>query len=170
MIKLGRGVINLGEDNQESICIERLEGKMAAKKLARQGKGKNPMHDNVESAIDVQMEIQELRKQKQEHVRRQDDQFQFMYAAKQEQLTIRCKEVPIQCRREVSRIMAMKTTNMLLMQAEYIIGLQNDILAKRSGNSCLGQNFARHPIFVERPMNQTFGLSSTGIRRKKPRH
>ncbi|BFG29887.1 hypothetical protein CerSpe_161610 [Prunus speciosa] len=60
--------VNLGEDSQESTCIERPE--------------------------------------------------------EQEQLAIRHEEVLIQRRSEDSRIMAMDTTNMLPMQAEYIIGLQ----------------------------------------------
>ncbi|KAH0992133.1 hypothetical protein GBA52_003616 [Prunus armeniaca] len=53
-----------------------------------------------------------------------------MYVAEQEQLAIRREEVLIQPRSEDSRIMAMDTTNMLPMQAEYIIDLQRDILAK----------------------------------------
>ncbi|XP_034199642.1 uncharacterized protein LOC117614834 [Prunus dulcis] len=122
--------VNLGQDSQESRCIERPEGKKAAKRLASQRKGKNPMGGNAESAIDLQMEIQELRKQKLEHARIQDEQFQLMYVAKQEQLAIRREEVLIQRRSEDSRIMAMDTTDMLSMQAEYIIGLQKDILSK----------------------------------------
>ena len=58
----------------------------------------------------------------------------MLIASEQKQVTLREKEIEIQQRSEDAKIMAMDTSGMPPIQAEYFISLQKEILAKRAAS------------------------------------
>ena len=71
-----------------------------------------------------------------EHAHKEDEQFQLMYNAEQENIRLRKQELEIQVLKEDNAVMAIDTSTMEPMRAEYFRGLQQNIIAKRaaSGN------------------------------------
>ncbi|PRQ20791.1 putative glutathione transferase [Rosa chinensis] len=122
--------IDLADGNvegNESPCLERPIGKKAAKTLARKAKAK----EKVEAA---QSELGDYYALKVEHAHKEDEQFQLMYDAEQENIKLRKQELEIQVRKEDNAIMAIDTSTMEPMRAEYFRGLQQEIIAKRATN------------------------------------
>ncbi|KAK9935368.1 hypothetical protein M0R45_022471 [Rubus argutus] len=120
--------INLVDgDNEgnESPFLERPIGKKAAKISAKKAKTK----EKVDAS---QCELGEYYALKVEHTRKENEQFQLMYDAEQENIKLRKQELEILARKEDNAIMAMDTSSMEPMRAEYFRGLQSKIIAKRA--------------------------------------
>ncbi|XP_004293109.1 PREDICTED: glutathione S-transferase T3-like [Fragaria vesca subsp. vesca] len=103
-----------GQGNEAQGLVRPI-GKKAAKTLAKNAKA-------IEKVGAAQSELGDYYALKVEHARKEDEQFQLMYNVEQENIKLRKQELEIQVRKEDNTIMAMDTSTMELVRAEYFRG------------------------------------------------
>ncbi|KAK9931834.1 hypothetical protein M0R45_019094 [Rubus argutus] len=129
--------INLEDENEEGpepAPLKRPMGRKAAKEVMKKAKSKEHVGDNENVPSTINSELEEFRAKKLESERLRAQQFELLIASEQRQAALREKEIEIQQRSEDAKIMAMDTSGMPPIQAEYFISLQKEILAKRAAS------------------------------------
>ncbi|XP_061998950.1 glutathione S-transferase T3-like [Rosa rugosa] len=126
--------INLEDDDVEGpepAPLQRPIGRKAAKEVIKKAKSKEQVSEN-ETPSKSTSKLEEFMAKKLESERIRAEQFKLLLDTEQKQVALREKEIEIQLRSEDAKIMAMDTSVMPPIQAEYFIGLQKEILAKRA--------------------------------------
>ena len=120
----------LGDDNNEGsnlVDLERPPGRKAEKdKKKRKGKD---MESDSSSYVNL---LQEMREEKKQFNEKKLELFEKAYAQGQERLAYEQKKLQLEQMKEDERIMAIDTTGMPQMLADFYIMNQKEILERRS--------------------------------------
>ncbi|XP_020262856.1 glutathione S-transferase T3-like [Asparagus officinalis] len=130
--------IDLEDDNgyaSEPAPLKRPIGRKAAKEANKKAKSNEQGDDDEKESSKVRSELEEFRARRLESDRVKAEQLKLLIDIKQKQVALREKEIELQARSEEIKIISMDTSSTNPLQAEYIISLQREILAKRAGKN-----------------------------------